>query len=234
MAALREVVQSNSVGVTGLVTAYRDAVRERYRNIVARYPEQKRFLNGWLARADALGDDRLGQDRRLCGRRCRAAASAWLIQDRFHQKGWPMPLSAARCGVPADGKGALDDCLPVIALEVARHNCGMRRTLLMPWMRRRVSPCSTAAAPARSAWWLRAMPSRRARWLKTLLDRAQADAMPPYPAQKAAPAPSRKGPTMPLPYCRCAARWRWPDRVRRWLPAPARPVSPCRLHRPTR
>jgi hypothetical protein len=49
------VVQSNSVGVTGLVTAYREAARERYRNIVARYPDQKRFLNGWLARADALG-----------------------------------------------------------------------------------------------------------------------------------------------------------------------------------
>ena len=55
MAALRKVVQSNSFGVTGLVSAYRDAVRERYRNIVARYPEQKRFLNGWLARAEQLG-----------------------------------------------------------------------------------------------------------------------------------------------------------------------------------
>jgi lysozyme family protein len=49
------VVQSNSVGVTGLVAAYRDAVRERYRQIVARYPEQQRFLNGWLARAEQLG-----------------------------------------------------------------------------------------------------------------------------------------------------------------------------------
>jgi len=55
MAALRDVATSNSVGIAGLVTAFREAARERYRNIVARYPEQRRYLNGWLARADALG-----------------------------------------------------------------------------------------------------------------------------------------------------------------------------------
>lgn len=55
MAALREIATSNSVGIAGLMTAYRQAARERYRNIVSRYPDQQRYLNGWLARADALG-----------------------------------------------------------------------------------------------------------------------------------------------------------------------------------
>lgn len=40
-----------------LVQAYRDAVAERYREIVRRRPDQKRFLKGWLARAEALGRD---------------------------------------------------------------------------------------------------------------------------------------------------------------------------------
>jgi hypothetical protein len=48
------VATSNSVGIDGLITAYREAARERYRNIVVRYPDLKRFSTaGW--RADALG-----------------------------------------------------------------------------------------------------------------------------------------------------------------------------------
>lgn len=42
-------------GMPKLVAAYREAVRERYREIVRRKPSQKRFLRGWLARAERLG-----------------------------------------------------------------------------------------------------------------------------------------------------------------------------------
>lgn len=53
--ALVRVLVHPGCGVAELVAAYRDAVRERYRQIVARFPSQKRFLRGWLARADKLG-----------------------------------------------------------------------------------------------------------------------------------------------------------------------------------
>ncbi len=53
--ALREVLTWPTLGTGALVTAYRDAVRERYRAIVRRYPSQQRFLRGWLARAERLG-----------------------------------------------------------------------------------------------------------------------------------------------------------------------------------
>ncbi len=38
-----------------LICAFREAVRNRYRAIVQRYPAQQRFLRGWLARAEKLG-----------------------------------------------------------------------------------------------------------------------------------------------------------------------------------
>lgn len=53
--ALREVIEWPALGTASLVIAYRDAAKERYRDIVRRYPDQKRFLNGWLARAERLG-----------------------------------------------------------------------------------------------------------------------------------------------------------------------------------
>jgi lysozyme family protein len=49
------ILRSTSLGVPALVEAYRDAVRERYRMIASRYPSQKKFLRGWLARAERLG-----------------------------------------------------------------------------------------------------------------------------------------------------------------------------------
>lgn len=53
--ALRTVLAWKSLGVPAMVTAYRDAVRERYHAIARRFPSQQRFLKGWLARADELG-----------------------------------------------------------------------------------------------------------------------------------------------------------------------------------
>lgn len=52
---MQVVLSWPSQGMPALMAAYRDAAKERYRGIVARYPEQKRFLGGWLARADGLG-----------------------------------------------------------------------------------------------------------------------------------------------------------------------------------
>ncbi|WP_298174638.1 glycosyl hydrolase 108 family protein [Novosphingobium sp.] len=53
--AMREILHFNALAMPALVTAYREAVRERYRAIVRRFPAQKRYLRGWLARADRLG-----------------------------------------------------------------------------------------------------------------------------------------------------------------------------------
>ncbi|MED5546179.1 MAG: glycosyl hydrolase 108 family protein [Pseudomonadota bacterium] len=54
-AALGWVLRYPSLGRDALVPAFRAAARERYRDIVTRYPSQQRFLKGWLARADELG-----------------------------------------------------------------------------------------------------------------------------------------------------------------------------------
>ncbi|MFC0686422.1 glycoside hydrolase family 108 protein [Novosphingobium clariflavum] len=54
-AAIIWVLQYPPQGMQAIILAYRAAVRERYRNIVARYPSQQRFLRGWLARAERLG-----------------------------------------------------------------------------------------------------------------------------------------------------------------------------------
>lgn len=52
---LRQVLEWPGLGMPALTTSYRDAVRERYRAIVRRFPAQKRFERGWLARAERLG-----------------------------------------------------------------------------------------------------------------------------------------------------------------------------------
>lgn len=52
---LRQVIEWPALGTASLVIAYREAAKERYRAIVRRYPDQKRNLNGWLARAERLG-----------------------------------------------------------------------------------------------------------------------------------------------------------------------------------
>lgn len=57
MAALQWVLAWPSAGMPGLIEAYRGAARQRYRDIVLRNPAQKRFLKGWLARADRLGKE---------------------------------------------------------------------------------------------------------------------------------------------------------------------------------
>lgn len=53
--ALQWVVDRPSAGMPAIIRAFRDAAKERYRQIAIRYPAQKRFLNGWLGRADRLG-----------------------------------------------------------------------------------------------------------------------------------------------------------------------------------
>jgi lysozyme family protein len=53
--ALIWVLRYPAFGMPAIIKGYRDAVRERYRAIVARYPSQQRFLRGWLARAERLG-----------------------------------------------------------------------------------------------------------------------------------------------------------------------------------
>ncbi len=54
-AAMNWVLRNPALGVSALTEDFRSAVRERYRDIVRRYPSQNRFLRGWLARAERLG-----------------------------------------------------------------------------------------------------------------------------------------------------------------------------------
>lgn len=49
------VLRNPGLGMPALVLAFREAAKDRYRSIVGRYPAQRRFLNGWLARAEELG-----------------------------------------------------------------------------------------------------------------------------------------------------------------------------------
>lgn len=53
--AMKWVLRYPAQGMPALVQSYRDAVAERYRDIAARNPSQKRFLKGWLNRAAHLG-----------------------------------------------------------------------------------------------------------------------------------------------------------------------------------
>lgn len=53
--SLSEILQWPTLGSAAFAEAYRAAAAERYRAIVRRWPDQQRFLNGWLARAAELG-----------------------------------------------------------------------------------------------------------------------------------------------------------------------------------
>jgi len=109
-------------------------------------------------------------------------ASAWLLQDRFHQK--RLADAAERCAMaaskPADGKGSsLDDCLPVIALEVAaaRQAAECDRTLLptMDATARFIMLNSCGPGAKRLVAERDTLASERD-GLKTLFDRARANA----------------------------------------------------------
>lgn len=54
-AAMNWVLRHPGLGMPALAKAYREAAEERYRSIVFRNPSQKRFINGWVSRARALG-----------------------------------------------------------------------------------------------------------------------------------------------------------------------------------
>jgi lysozyme family protein len=53
--AMNWVLRWGALGMPALTDAFRVEVRLRYRAIAERHPSQKKFLRGWLARADRLG-----------------------------------------------------------------------------------------------------------------------------------------------------------------------------------
>lgn len=55
MRKLGWVLRYPALGMPALIDSFRHEVRERYREIVRRFPSQQRFLRGWLARAERLG-----------------------------------------------------------------------------------------------------------------------------------------------------------------------------------
>ncbi len=54
-AAFAWVVRHPRLGIDCLISSYRIVAAQRYRAIVAASPSQRKFLNGWLARAAQLG-----------------------------------------------------------------------------------------------------------------------------------------------------------------------------------
>lgn len=53
--AMTAVLAHPALGMDALAEAYREAARRRYRAIVVQDPTQRKYLKGWLGRADDLG-----------------------------------------------------------------------------------------------------------------------------------------------------------------------------------
>lgn len=57
LAAMAAVIDHPGIGIDGLAEAYREQARSRYRAIALADRSQRKFLKGWLNRADELGRD---------------------------------------------------------------------------------------------------------------------------------------------------------------------------------